>query len=57
MQESILLQEHSNVQAMMRMTGNWQLILTNDKKENAEHVMLVDLARNDLSRNSDNVAC
>ena len=30
--------------------------LMNDKKENAEHVMLVDLARNDLSRNSDNVA-
>jgi anthranilate synthase component 1 len=29
--------------------------LTNDKKENAEHVMLVDLARNDLSRNSENV--
>ena len=29
--------------------------LANDKKENAEHVMLVDLARNDLSRNSDNV--
>ena len=29
--------------------------LTNDKKENAEHVMLVDLARNDLSRNSSNV--
>ena len=29
--------------------------LTNDRKENAEHVMLVDLARNDLSRNSDNV--
>lgn len=29
--------------------------LTNDKKENAEHVMLVDLARNDLSRNSDKV--
>jgi anthranilate synthase component I len=26
-----------------------------DKKENAEHVMLVDLARNDLSRNSDHV--
>lgn len=26
-----------------------------DKKENAEHVMLVDLARNDLSRNTDNV--
>ena len=30
--------------------------LANDRKENAEHVMLVDLARNDLSRNSDNVA-
>jgi anthranilate synthase component 1 len=30
--------------------------LANDTKENAEHVMLVDLARNDLSRNSDNVA-
>ena len=29
--------------------------LTNDQKENSEHVMLVDLARNDLSRNSDNV--
>ena len=29
--------------------------LANDKKENAEHVMLVDLARNDLSRNSNNV--
>ena len=26
-----------------------------DKKENAEHVMLVDLARNDLSRNADQV--
>ncbi len=30
--------------------------LANDKKENSEHVMLVDLARNDLSRNSDNVS-
>ena len=30
--------------------------LAGDEKENAEHVMLVDLARNDLSRNSDNVA-
>jgi len=30
--------------------------LTNDPKENAEHVMLVDLARNDLSRNSDHVS-
>ncbi len=29
--------------------------LTNDKKENAEHVMLVDLARNDLSRTSSRV--
>jgi len=29
--------------------------LANDRKENAEHVMLVDLARNDLSRNSNNV--
>jgi anthranilate synthase component 1 len=29
--------------------------LTNDQKENAEHVMLVDLARNDLSRNSSSV--
>lgn len=29
--------------------------LRNDSKENAEHVMLVDLARNDLSRNCHNV--
>lgn len=29
--------------------------LTEDKKENSEHVMLVDLARNDLSRNSRDV--
>ncbi len=29
--------------------------LSLDKKENAEHVMLVDLARNDLSRNTDKV--
>jgi anthranilate synthase component 1 len=29
--------------------------LSNDPKENAEHVMLVDLARNDLSRNADKV--
>jgi len=29
--------------------------LCEDPKENAEHVMLVDLARNDLSRNSDKV--
>lgn len=29
--------------------------LRHDKKENSEHVMLVDLARNDLSRNCSNV--
>lgn len=29
--------------------------LAEDPKENSEHVMLVDLARNDLSRNSNNV--
>lgn len=29
--------------------------LSQDKKENAEHVMLVDLARNDLSRNASDV--
>lgn len=29
--------------------------LKSDEKENAEHVMLVDLARNDLSRHCDNV--
>jgi len=29
--------------------------LMNDPKENSEHVMLVDLARNDLSRSSENV--
>lgn len=31
------------------------LFLKNDPKENAEHVMLVDLARNDLSRNCHDV--
>ena len=30
-------------------------LLLNDPKENAEHVMLVDLARNDLSRNAHDV--
>jgi anthranilate synthase component I len=29
--------------------------LSDDRKENAEHVMLVDLARNDLSRHANNV--
>jgi anthranilate synthase component 1 len=42
-------------------TGNDQederaaLELSKDPKENSEHVMLVDLARNDLSRNGSNV--
>ncbi len=31
------------------------IALSNDPKENAEHIMLVDLARNDLSRNSKQV--
>jgi anthranilate synthase component I len=44
-----------------RRTGNDDLDkvlaekLTRDPKENAEHVMLVDLARNDLSRSCENV--
>ena len=44
-----------------RRTGNAETdrlgaeYLRNDPKENAEHVMLVDLARNDLSRNCHNV--
>lgn len=44
-----------------RRTGNPEqdrqnaIYLQNDPKENAEHVMLVDLARNDLSRNCHNV--
>lgn len=39
-------------------TGNDKLLaqqLAADQKENSEHVMLVDLARNDLSRHADNV--
>lgn len=42
-------------------TGNIEIdkqrteTLINDPKENSEHVMLVDLARNDLSRNAHNV--
>jgi anthranilate synthase component 1 len=42
-------------------TGNMELDealsikLSEDPKENAEHIMLVDLARNDLSKNSSNV--
>jgi anthranilate synthase component I len=45
-----------------RRTGNDEadkqlaIDLENDAKENAEHIMLVDLARNDLSRVCDNVA-
>jgi anthranilate synthase component 1 len=31
------------------------ITLSQDEKENAEHIMLVDLARNDLSRNAENV--
>lgn len=44
-----------------RRTGNYKEdmkameFLMNDPKENAEHVMLVDLARNDLSRNAHEV--
>ncbi|KGI60245.1 chorismate binding enzyme [Prevotella sp. DNF00663] len=44
-----------------RRTGNQEQdqknasFLANDSKENAEHVMLVDLARNDLSRNCHDV--
>ena len=44
-----------------RRTGNYQddmkavEFLLGDPKENAEHVMLVDLARNDLSRNAHDV--
>lgn len=44
-----------------RRTGNAEqdrqnaIYLKNDPKENAEHVMLVDLARNDLARNCHNV--
>ncbi len=44
-----------------RRTGNDQADaelatkLLEDPKENAEHIMLVDLARNDLSKNADNV--
>ena len=46
----------------MRRTGDAEAdrrnaeTLLNDPKENAEHVMLVDLARNDLSRNCHDVA-
>jgi anthranilate synthase component 1 len=36
---------------MIKKMQNWPANLYDDPKENAEHVMLVDLARNDLSRN------
>jgi len=45
----------------LRRSGNYEddmkkaEILRNDPKENAEHVMLVDLARNDLGRHGKNV--
>jgi anthranilate synthase component I len=38
-----------------KMDAEIALALSEDPKENAEHVMLVDLARNDLSRNSQQV--
>jgi anthranilate synthase component 1 len=39
---------------MMKRRNTSQRIIE-DKKENSEHVMLVDLARNDLSRNGHTV--
>jgi len=38
-----------------KMDAEIAIALSEDPKENAEHVMLVDLARNDLSRNSQQV--
>ena len=35
---------------MKRKTGSWKKKLLADPKERAEHVMLVDLGRNDLGR-------
>ena len=52
---SILLPGHSSGPANDEKDRQLAIELTNDQKENAEHVMLVDLARNDLSRNSDEV--
>ncbi len=40
------IKQNSNKQELQKEINN----LINDKKENSEHVMLVDLARNDLSR-------
>ena len=62
-----LLQVNSGTAAIYPIAGTFKrtgdtkkdkelaFMLTHDKKENSEHVMLVDLARNDLSRNADNV--
>ena len=44
-----------SARATPRPTGKALKFLRNDPKENAEHVMLVDLARNDLSRNCHDV--
>ncbi len=40
---------------MIWMMLNSHKKLINDEKENSEHVMLVDLARNDLSRHCSKV--
>ena len=51
----ILLQALSSEPAMMRRMKLLAEKLLADPKENAEHVMLVDLARNDMSRHAENV--
>ena len=48
--------EHLNVPAMMKKIKYLTEELLKDAKENAEHTMLVDLARNDLSRCCDDVS-
>jgi anthranilate synthase component 1 len=62
-----LLQVNSGTAAIYPIAGTFKrtgdaekdqelaFMLSHDKKENSEHVMLVDLARNDLSRNAANV--